>query len=340
MKIVTLITFLFAAALIVIAGCERKVTETVVVEEQSNCFACHSDQEFALVAADVQWATSRHATGGTFERNSSRCSNCHTNEGFVAYIATGSPGSPINPSPIGCFTCHAPHTKGDLSLRVSTPVTFERGGTFDRGSANLCANCHQARTPNPEITGATVAMEQRWGPHHAGQANVLLGMGAYTFGTEYESGAHSNVPNGCITCHMAAPYGNQAGGHTFALTYLYHDEETDLVAGCQTEGCHSSVEDMDFSYDGVQSDVQDLLDDLKADLISANLLVLYDGEYYPVEATVSADEAKAVYNYLLMEEEGSLGLHNPDYVIDVLNASIAAVGAGAAAADGGPIAAH
>jgi formate-dependent nitrite reductase cytochrome c552 subunit len=338
MKIAKLIIILFAAALVVSAGCERKVTETVVVEEQSNCFACHSDQDFALVAAKVQWETSTHATGGNFERNSSSCSRCHTNEGFNAYIATGSGGSPTHPSPVGCFTCHAPHTKGDLSLRVSTPVTFERGGTFDRGSANLCANCHEARTPDPDITGATVAISQRWGPHHAGQANVLTGQGAYTFGTAYESGAHSNVPNGCITCHMAAPYGNQAGGHTFAMSYLYHDEEENLVAGCETEGCHTSVED--FSYEGVQATVQGLLDDLKDDLIVANLLTLYGSDYYPATATVSADEAKAVYNYLLMEEEGSLGLHNPDYVIDVLNASIAALGAGGTAANGGPIAAH
>ncbi|MDH4155923.1 MAG: hypothetical protein OEW00_01425 [candidate division Zixibacteria bacterium] len=340
MKTVKLITVVFTAVMVIIAGCERKVTETVVVAEQTNCFACHSDQEFSLVAADVQWATSMHATGGTFERNSSRCSKCHTNEGFNAYIATGSGGSPTNPTPIGCFTCHAPHTRGDLSLRTSEAVTFERGGTFDRGSANLCANCHQARTPDPDITGATVALEERWGPHHAGQASVLTGQGAYTFGMAYTVGAHANVPNGCISCHMAPAYGNQAGGHTFKMTYLYHDEETDFVAGCQVEGCHSATEDFDFSYDGVQAMVQGLLEDLKAELIAANLLVLYDGEYAPVEASVSVNEAKAVYNYLLMEEEGSLGIHNPDYVIDVLNASIAALGPNATAADGGPVAAH
>jgi hypothetical protein len=146
-----IVTLILAATLFVMVSCEREVTETIVVTENTDCFTCHNDQDFGdeVVAAKVQWDASVHATGGNFERDGTSCSQCHTNEGFKAFLTTGETINPENPSPIGCFTCHAPHTEGDFSLRTSIPVDFVAGGTFDLGAANLCANCHQARAHSP-----------------------------------------------------------------------------------------------------------------------------------------------------------------------------------------------
>ena len=101
-KGVMILASLLLALMIVIVGCERKVTE-VVDNSTEVCQQCHSDNTL-VVAVAAQWANSVHATGGNFERNTPPCSGCHTSEGFIARLATGDPGTPENPSAIGCFT--------------------------------------------------------------------------------------------------------------------------------------------------------------------------------------------------------------------------------------------
>jgi hypothetical protein len=117
---------------------------------------------------------------------------------------------------------------------------------------------------------------------------------------------------------MAPPYGAQAGGHTWNIAYMYRGGETDLVSGCET--CHPSIED--FSYGNVQADTEVLLDSLAELLMAANLL---DDSDHVIPGTLTADEAGAVYNYIFMLKDHSQGIHNPAYVEDVLEASIAAV---------------
>ncbi len=325
-----IVTLILAATLFVMVSCEREVTETIVVAENTECFTCHNDQDFGdeVVAAKVQWDASVHATGGNFERDGTSCSQCHTNEGFKAFLTTGETINPENPSPIGCFTCHAPHTEGDFSLRTSIPVDFVAGGTFDLGAANLCANCHQARAHSPMVEADTIILtSSRWGPHHSPQANILTGQGAYAFDVDgYDSSpTHGSIPDGCIKCHMAEAYGAQAGGHVFGMTYLYHGSDADYVAGCEAEGCHSELDD--FNHDGVQDSVAMLLDTLGFYLQDASIL---DADHLfdlPANDTliITADEAKAAFNFLFFLEDRSLGIHNPAYALEVLSASVEAI---------------
>ena len=44
-----------------------------------------------------------------------------------------------NPSRIGCFTCHSPHTTLDFALRTVAAVDLNEGGTYDYGNSNICA---------------------------------------------------------------------------------------------------------------------------------------------------------------------------------------------------------
>jgi len=55
--------------LVLITGCERKVVNESVADENLQCFACHGDQDFELVAAQGQWAHSVHASGDNSDRN-------------------------------------------------------------------------------------------------------------------------------------------------------------------------------------------------------------------------------------------------------------------------------
>ena len=309
------------AAIFLIIGCEGD-EGPAGPEGTAICGDCHSD-DTQIVAISAQWDNSVHATGGNFERNGSSCSRCHTSEGFVAYLDTGEGGEPENPSAIGCFTCHEPHTNYNFDLRGTDPVELMLGGTFDQGDGNLCANCHQGRTPSPEIpeSGTITITNTRFGVHHGPQANILSGSGAYVFaGATYGSSGHANaVTNGCPECHMAPPYGAQAGGHTWNLAYMYHGGETDLVSGCET--CHPSIDD--FSYGDVQADIQVLLATL-SDILINDVGIMNDSEE-SVAGDWSVAAAGAFLNYKMILEDRSLGIHNPAYVEDVLDASIAAV---------------
>jgi hypothetical protein len=48
-----------------------------------------------------------------------------------------------------------------------------------------------------------------------------------------------------------------------------------------------------------------------------------DDSGHPLDGVfTSQDSAGAVWNYLLVEEDRSLGIHNPEYAIDLLNSAI------------------
>lgn len=325
-KIVVLLAVM-ALALILLAGCagERGLKGDAGTAE---CILCHSDNTL-IVAIDGQWRNSVHATGGNFDRNTPPCSGCHTSEGFVAKLETGDPGTPENPSAIGCFTCHEPHTNHDFNLRTMDPVALEMGGTFDMGEGNLCANCHQARMPNPPLPGSgTITItSSRWGPHHGPQANVLSGMNAYVFpGESYRNSRHTAVvTNGCPMCHMAtpSPFSDLAGGHAWNMTYGSEGSEEELTTGCNIPECHNG--DLpNFNYLGGQDSVEVLLGILRQGLIDDSLLTENDLVNAPSGSplTIDVDVAGAIFNFLFFEADRSLGVHNTNYAIDALNASI------------------
>lgn len=314
-------------ALILMSACEGE--QGPPGEDASAvCTNCHNDDTliWAIVA---QYGNSVHFNGGNYERNTPPCSRCHTSEGFIAYWETGDPGTPENPSAIGCFTCHRPHTNYNFDRRYTAPVVLdEGGGTFDKGDANLCAMCHQPRVAEPAIpaSGTVIITSSRWGPHHGPQSALLSGLGTYEFAGENYTRNHAHYTSasseGCPTCHMAAPFGSQAGGHTWNLTYDFHGVEEDLVAGCETVGCHSSIDD--FHYHDVQDTVVAKIDELRTLLFNAGIINASDQAVVP--ETLTVDEAGALYNFQFFREDRSNGVHNPALTLDALDASIAIMG--------------
>src|SRR3972149_9109615 len=106
-------------SLVLLSACTRERIVNQIVPVTSFCFDCHSDQNTFILAAEKQWENSAHGSGeNIFGRTT--CNVCHSNEGFVEKLATGSnPGGVDNPTAIGCFTCPAPHTNGHSTLRTS-----------------------------------------------------------------------------------------------------------------------------------------------------------------------------------------------------------------------------
>jgi len=291
----------------------------------ATCFVCHSDSNTVIVAAGGQYAYSFHASGNNIDRNSSSCSGCHVSEGFVVRTLGGTPGSVPNPTAIHCFTCHMPHTAGDLGLRATTPEPLADGTTFDLGSANICVWCHQARRDvnTYVITGndTTNVSSSHWGPHHSVQGDMLIGSNGYEYaGYTYTQTNHRGfTADGCKDCHYDATSNYRVGGHSFNMTYVEGTETFENTDACDV--CHSGA---DFDYNNGQTDTEALLAQLKTLLITADLL---DAGDHPIVRQVAAnDSAGALWNYLMVYEDRSLGVHNKKYMHDLLKSGIEFLG--------------
>ena len=133
------------------------------------------------------------------------------------------------------------------------------------------------------------------GPHHGPQANTLSGLGGYG---ESSTGAHSE--SGCVNCHMGDAT-ETAGGHTFAAN----------LANCTT--CHTSG-DMDSFMGEYQDGISVRLLAIAEALVVANALSVDEEEgYHPNKGLVTDDIFKAFWNYMMVDEDHSHGIHNPEY---------------------------
>ncbi len=298
----------------------------------AGCILCHTGgEEQGMFTQTNQWEASVHANGGNFERNGGDCGTCHTSQGFLANVAGTYAGSVSNPNPINCYTCHSIHetfTPADLALTTTTPVEMLiNGDIVDFGKGNLCANCHQGRSygdvlaiDGPDFT----VTSPYWGAHHGPQANVLGGTGLFEFSGSATFGINTHatfIEDGCVTCHMADTYGVQAGGHTMKMTYEYHGSAAVWDAGCIE--CHTDSNELHAITEETQEEVEGLLHDLAALLNTEGILAV--GAHRPTPGTYDANVVCAFINWAMLDEDRSLGVHNPGYVIGVLTNTIEAI---------------
>jgi len=313
--------------------------------ESADCFSCHGISDFGseVILATAQWENSQHATGDEIDHTRGSCAGCHTSEGFVAKITGEAYGGDAF-NAIGCFTCHNPHETESFALRTSTEVELGNGATYNKGVSNLCANCHQSRRDVNTYVVDSVSMRSSYGPHHGPQSDMLIGENAYEYsGYTYLNSAHTSTTlEGCVDCHFDEADRYDLGGHSFKV----HDEESgdEFTDGCNADGCHTgSLEidslnrlayddyDWDGSVEGIQDEIDGLLDSLAVLLIAGNLLEYdaVDDEYDAISRTVElADSAGAVFNFKFVVEDQSHGIHNTKYSIGLLQSSINYIVAG------------
>ena len=323
-----------------------------------SCISCHSNTYRAPIYAAYE--TSFHSKGLTegavnYAGARASCAQCHSNEGFVDYITkgfvnpagyygltepelvindNGTPdddsddypelddrGLPIysnNPVPfvtsVTCTTCHSDHKSfdfendgNDLALRALEPVSLMTDGTvIDYGDgSNTCINCHQPRRTGPTDDGAGMfrVTSTHWGPHHGPQATLLEGIqGMLVAGAEAYPGVGSaahRTGSTCVSCHMGETTDGTDGLHTM------------IPSSASCVECHSN---------GIPSD-----DFLASDMATLAGLLETIGivhEDHPVPGTYSILEAEAAWNYLLILEDGSKGVHNPKYAKALIKNSI------------------
>ena len=313
------------------------------------CAQCHNydyDTLYFVWGRKYQWAISKHAAGGDFERNASSCAGCHTTEGFVqAYLGREVTGN-VNASPPGCFACHSPHSRGDFSLRTTEPVVINSAVagvpdfTFDYGDGNLCVACHKTRTmspePDPNSSDPISITSSRWYPHYGVNGQMLAGTGGFEFaGETYNDSYHTSASlikeEGCKVCHMADPVAGtgQGGGHTMLIRYEgTHGEDQELTTGCLTAGCHSAPFVID--YEGVQTETEEMLDSLHTLLINRGWLTnagLVNASSSNPLVITPGWLSGAMFNYFFVEHDLSEGVHNTKYAQKLLQTSIDALNA-------------
>ena len=322
---------LLAALMLFSLGCDREVTMESSDDQASlnSCFTCHGEDGL-LLAAKGEWQNSVHASGSNVDyTNRSEswydCVRCHDHQGFVDFVETGDFYPPYDQvSAIHCFTCHSPHERGNLTLRTDSPYELENGDVFNHGSANLCVNCHHSRFDVNDIEDS-LELSSHWGPHHGPQGDLLIGTNGYEFdGETYETSPHAfAVEDGCIGCHMGNVQvhdGYEVGGHSFNMMFVNEEgDTTTLVSICADSACHPGA--TNYDVDGKQTEIAGLLEDLETLLYDYGVI---DSTGHPVDELVVPDKnvTGAILNFLLVEEDRSMGVHNYEYMEGLLQSSI------------------
>ena len=158
---------------------------------------------------------------------------------------------------------------------------------------------------------------------------MLMGVGGFEFqGYSYDNyssgksahGTSSPIKlEGCKICHMTSAVGDLGGGHTMKLEYEDESIVSQVLTGCKTS-CHPSITSL--NYNNKQTLVQQAMDSLKALLVANSWIDTLDNILYP-RTIKPAYRSGALFNYMLVLHDGSTGVHNASYILEILQTSIA-----------------
>lgn len=308
--------------------------------QSDNCAWCHDSGTHHVFP--YQWDFSVHASGNTLYSGSrTSCSPCHNGQGFVQWMKGEEQNVP-DAIPITCATCHDPHSaENPHQVRSIADVELGSGDMVTHGgNGKLCMNCHKSRRDAIAYTTVDFSYSSHYGPHHGPQADMLAGKNVPTFGVNLPSSPHLQaLENACVDCHMA-PGGHDgiptSGGHTFSM---FDDQGVANVEPCVE--CHGEIGEnfaekkyymngvADHDGDGVDEGLQEEIEGMLEEL--ALMLPPYDELDVDVSGTYEYNdvEKQAAYNYLFVEEDRSLGVHNPAFAVSLLKATLEALEYGA-----------
>lgn len=323
----------------------RGIEEGISVSLSSgDCGQCHDEEPYHN--KNIEWNLSRHAVATRYPTGEGRgsCVPCHSGIGFIEEM-DGIADKSTDYEAVVCAACHDPHSaENPAQVRTMADITLTTGFTVTEGGVGkLCVNCHQSRTAGVAAAGTEPStISTRFGPHHGVQGDLFHGTNLIEYGkvSGRPSGHAYALENSCAGCHMqelasSDPAVQKAGGHTFKITWDNDtpddaSDDVDMVSGCvECHGPMDSFDDMklaDYNFDGkvhsVQAEIHELLETLAMKLPPVGEpTVAIDGK-----AVYTVAQKNAFWNYITVEEDASMGMHNPRYVAAALRASIEDLG--------------
>jgi hypothetical protein len=304
------------------------------------CGGCHTTAQHPTYD---EWSTSQHATvisnlNAANEIDS--CGRCHSGSARLSLIE-GQP-LPVGDASLGieCITCHDPHQTNGYPAQLRYPLAstndyfMPTNGVFAsyyNSKINVCGQCHNH-------AGASWT-NSAGPPHSSSQYNMLLGtVGEMESGqAPYQPGSHALLlTNQCVDCHMqTSPYVSQAvpadTGHKFTV------DRYDLCLKC-----HPSPEPLvQFVQGAMSNEMQQVKFDLNywaSQKAPASLWTKYGdrswefttpgslspggpGPNASEQAQIPVNIQKARFNVYVVLSDGSLGVHNPEYAVALLQAA-------------------
>lgn len=275
-------------------------------------------------AVTASWARSAHSQAVTFAAEEAFCAGCHNGAAF----ATGT----ADPKKTGydfivATDCRACHTGRGAALIKSgqATITTDPTNTINASTGAVCLGCHRELAP-PSIDNTA-----HQGPHPSSQGGVWHATGGIKQGlTLAVTKPHAGMKKACVTCHMTGT----SGGPNHQL------RPVDYAKACGQSGCHGSnisgapnlPARGDYDGNGQKEGIQTEVGNLQAMLESATLeaakattmteeegrIIIMNGSN-PVK--IDNDVYMAAYNLLLTRVDGSQGVHNPAYVVSLLQQS-------------------
>ncbi|MGH7281335.1 MAG: hypothetical protein ACRELY_07435 [Polyangiaceae bacterium] len=256
------------------------------------------------------------------------CTSCHKVTDANDPHKTGKPWTP------GSFAFQVPVGASDTAFIEKSPVvgaiTGQSAGTLEE--SNTCVWCHRSRKDVTNyITGPGNNLGSAyWGPHEGPQTDVYSGKGGYHFGTNTYGTSTHQLELTCTNCHMPPVADNQnVPNHSFYPQ----------LSVCQN--CHAGA--TSFDVNGGESTIRAALFAVQAALNTDGYLSrataapytplagsqLTDGAFDLDQANgnatgLTADQAGALYDYILVARGGAFGVHNPKYAQELLYDSFVA----------------
>ncbi len=323
------------------------------------CGGCHNGSHQPTFA---EWSHSGHAVVVEDMDPPSRinsCGRCHSGTARLAMVAGVSAVTIANTLtndanlPITCAVCHDPHAQHTWTNVLTGGVTTDQlryptastnyyslstSAPFtNRYDINVCAQCHNDR-------GASWTTSSR-PPHHSPQYNLMLGsVGVRADGSDSVTNSRPSshglfIPNQCSSCHMPTrEYVSEAKpavtGHSFQVASF---------EGCQT--CHPTDPEglVEFTRELViQPRIQELVVHLNRwatnyspPVLRTNYGVLAWEYTAPGELSSGPNGPstaeqnlipnaikQARFNLYIVNNDGSFGVHNALYAVELLDAAL------------------
>lgn len=269
-----------------------------------------------------QWENSGHAVAVEADnpaeapglREEGKCFLCHN--GYAYERQTANLGDIGILKGASCDTCHVGYGRS-LMGKGTAKIPL---GDIKGGKGALCISCHSGRGKVPD---------QKSAPHYSVQTDVLLGKsGAEVKGFDYGRSPHDGVTDSCLACHMAEDK-KGVSDHSFKMN------KAQVANTCGN--CHKFKNfnpeakgdyDGDGKKEGIQTEVSGLMGVVKGAIdkkldggkfTSAGGKIQFEDKQAKVLASPPSPEVyNAAWNYFLVKNDGSQGVHNPVYTVQLL----------------------